>query len=206
MSSCTYFPQCEKVKITHIKGNVEFTDEYHPEATMCVPAAYTDLDGKIEGLYRIKGKTYGTKTFKERVSLHPTKGMIISREWASANGFQQHVLVKNGKVRSFKDVRKFRRRALCSDDSSPGSLLIIESTRRMTMNEFAAEVAKHSKNAVIPAIYRSPRLYTVIPGSTGDLIRLYYHHPLPILTVIPAIYQNPRLYTVIPGYIPSSPA
>ena len=52
------------------------------------------------------------------------------------------------KVRSFKDMRKFRRRALCIDDTSPGSVIIIESTRRMTMNEFAAEVARYSKNAV----------------------------------------------------------
>ena len=66
----------------------------------------------------------------------------------SGNGFQQHVLVKNGQVRHFRDKRRFRRRALCSDDSSPGSLLIIESTRKMTLNEFATEVAKHSNNAV----------------------------------------------------------
>lgn len=147
-SSYTYFPQWEKVKVTHIKGTVEFTNEYNPEATMCIPAAYTGYDGKIEGQYRIKGKTYGGQGLKERVSLHPTEGILISREWASGNGFQQHVLVKNGKVRRFKDKRKFRRRALCSDDSSPGSLLIIESTKRMTMNDFAAEVAKHSQNAV----------------------------------------------------------
>lgn len=148
LSSCTYLPQADKVKITHIGGQVQFTDKYMPDASMCIPAAYTDLDGKIEGQYRIKGKTYGIQSLKERVSLHPTKGLIISREWMSGNGFQQHVLVKNGKVRHFRDKRRFRRRALCSDDSSPGSLLIIESTRKMTLNEFATEVAKHSNNAV----------------------------------------------------------
>lgn len=148
LSSCTYLPQVAKVKITHITGQVQFTDKYTPDASMCIPAAYTDLDGNIEGQYRINGKTYGTQSLKERVSLHPAKGLIISREWVSGNGFQQHVLVKNGKVRNFRDKRRFRRRALCSDDSSPGSLLIIESTRKMTLNEFAAEVAKHSKNAV----------------------------------------------------------
>lgn len=146
--SCTYLPQTDKVKVTHIKGKVEFTDKYTPNVFMCIPAAYTDLDGKIEGQYRIKGKTYGGKSLKERVSLHPAKGLVISREWRSNNGFQQHVLVKNGKVRHFKDERRFRRRALCSDDSSSGSFLIIESTGRMTLNEFAAEVARHSTNAV----------------------------------------------------------
>ena len=137
-----------KVELTPIQGNLEFTDKYQPDAAVCIPAAYTDCDGKIVGQYRIKSKPCGSKVFKERVSLHPSKGLVISSEWTSANGFQQHVLVKNGKVRSFKDKRKFRRRALCSDDSKPGSYLIIESTRRMTMNEFSAEVAKHSNNAV----------------------------------------------------------
>lgn len=148
LSSCTYLPQADKVKLTHIMGEVEFTDRYQPNTSMCIPAAYTGYDGKIEGEYRIKGKTYGGQSLKERVSLHPSKGIVISNEWASGNGFQQHVLVKSGRVRHFKDKRRFRRRALCSDDSSPGSVLIIESTRKMTMNEFAAEVAKYSKNAV----------------------------------------------------------
>ena len=148
LSSCTYLPQADKVKVTHIKGKVEFTDRYQPNASMCIPAAYTGYDGKIEGQYRIKGKTYGGQGLKEKVSLHPQKGLLIGREWMSGNGFQQHVLVKNGKVRHFKDKRRFRRRALCSDDSAPGSFLIIESTRKMTMNEFAAEVARYSKNAV----------------------------------------------------------
>ena len=137
-----------KVEVTPIQGNLEFTDKYQPDATVCIPSAYTDGDGKIVGQYRINNRSYGSKVFKERVSLHPSKGLVISSDWTSANGFQQHVLVKNGKVRSFKDKRKFRRRALCSDDSKPGSYLIIESTRRMTMNEFSAEVAKHSNNAV----------------------------------------------------------
>ena len=148
LSSCTYLPQTEKVKVTHIKGQVQFTNKYMPDVFMCIPAAYTDLEGKIEGQYRINGKTYGTKSRVERVSLHPTMGLVISKGWVSDNGFQQHVLVKNGKVRHFMDKRRFRRRALCSDDSAPGSFLIIESTRKMTMNEFAVEVARYSRNAV----------------------------------------------------------
>ena len=148
LSSCTYLPQADKVKISHITGQVQFTDKYMPSASMCIPAAYTDVNGKIEGQYRINGKTFGSQSLKERVSLHPNKGLVISREWVSGNGFQQHVLVRNGKVRHFRDKQRFRRRALCSDDSSHGSLLIIESTGKMTLNEFAAEVAKHSNNAV----------------------------------------------------------
>ena len=148
LSSCTYLPQADKVKITQIQGQVQLTDTYKPDAAICIPAAYTDKEGKIEGQYRINGKTYGSKSLKEFTSIHPTKGLVIAPVWTSENGFQQHVLVKNGKIRSFRDKRRFRRRALCCCSSDPGSLFIIESTRKMTMNEFAAEVARHSTNAV----------------------------------------------------------
>ena len=148
LSSCTYLPQADKVKITQIQGQVQLTDTYKPDAAICIPAAYTDKEGEIEGQYRINGKTYGSKSLKEFTSIHPTEGLVIGHEWTSKNGFQQHVLVKNGKVRSFKDKRRFRRRALCCSSSNPESLFIIESTRKMTMNEFAAEVARHSTNAV----------------------------------------------------------
>ena len=143
-----FIAKAEKIRITPIEGDLKFTDTYQPEALVCIPAAYTETDGSIIGQYRIKGKSYGRKVFKELVSLHPDKGLVISQDWASADGFQQHVLVKNGKARPFKDSRKFRRRALCSDDSNPGSYIIIESTSPMTMSDFADEVAKHTRNAV----------------------------------------------------------
>lgn len=131
-----------------IEGKLVFTDKYDPDAKVCIPAAYTRMDGKIEGLYRINGVTGGRKTLKERVSLHPTKGIVISAQWQSANGFQQHILVKDGTMRHFKDQRKFRRRALCNDASNPDSLFIIESRGRMTMNEFAEVLTEYSTNAV----------------------------------------------------------
>ena len=77
-----------KVDVTPIQGNMEFTNEYQPDATVCIPAAYTDGEGNIVGQYRIKSKSHGGKYFKERVSLHPSKGLVINSEWTSANGFQ----------------------------------------------------------------------------------------------------------------------
>lgn len=136
------------IKSFPIEGKLVFTDKYDPDAKVCIPAAYTRMDGEIEGLYRINGVTGGRKTLKERVSLHPTKGIVISTQWQSANGFQQHILVKDGTMRHFKDQRKFRRRALCNDASNPDSLFIIESRGRMTMNEFAEVLSEHSTNAV----------------------------------------------------------
>ena len=82
------------IKSFPIEGKLVFTDKYDPDAKVCIPAAYTGTNGKIEGQYRINGITKGGKGLKERVSLHPTKGIVISTQWQSANGFQQHVLVK----------------------------------------------------------------------------------------------------------------
>lgn len=131
-----------------LEGKIVFTDKCDPDAKICIPAAYTGTNGKIEGQYRINGVTKGEKGLKERVSLHPTKGIVISTLWQSANGFQQHILVKDGTIRHFKDQRKFRRRALCNDASNPDSLFIIESRDRMTMNEFAEILSEYSTNAV----------------------------------------------------------
>ena len=134
--------------IIQIDGELRFVDKYNPDARVCIPAAYTDLEGEIEGEYRINGRTYGSKSLSERTSIHPTKGLIIGKKWNSDNGFQQHVLVKNGVARKFRDERKFRRRALCCDSSDPGKLFIVETKRRMTMNEFATALTEHCTNAV----------------------------------------------------------
>lgn len=91
-----------------IEGELVFTDKFDPNAKVCIPAAYTGSDGKIEGLYLINGVSKGGKSLKERVSLHPTKGIVISTQWQSSNGFQQHVLVKKGNVR-FNEKSKFHR-------------------------------------------------------------------------------------------------
>lgn len=139
---------CDKLKIIPIEGQLGFTDTYIPDASLCIPAAYTGYNDDIEGEYRINGKTYGQQTLKERISIHPQKGLLISKEWQADVGFQQHVLVKNGKVRSFKDQRRFRRRALCCNKEEPNKLFIIQSRDKMTVNEFAAEVSKYSCNAV----------------------------------------------------------
>ena len=139
---------CDRLKIIPIEGQLGFTDTYIPDASLCIPAAYTGFHDDIEGEYRINGKTYGSQSLKERVSIHPQKGLLISRNWQSDTGFQQHVLVKDGKVRSFRDKRRFRRRALCSSKEAPSKLFIIQSRDKMTMNEFALEISKYSYNAV----------------------------------------------------------
>lgn len=141
---------CIMVPVTMVRvpTDIKFTDEYNPEAYLCLPAAYTSTDGKIEGSYRINGKTKGSKCLKEYVSIHPSKGLIIGNKWYSNNGFQQHILVKGYKARKFKDERKRYRRALCCETSDSPSYLIIESTYPMTLSDFAQEISHYCYNAV----------------------------------------------------------
>ena len=108
-----------------------FTSQYDKDALLMIPAAYTNEDGTIQGEYRIDGKIYGTPSRKERISLHPVKGIVISGSWHSDNGFQQTVLVKNGKERMHDDSRKRIRRAL-----------------PMTLSDFAKELSKICYTAV----------------------------------------------------------
>ena len=101
---------CPKDKLTVIQikdgDKLHFTNQHDKDALLMIPAAYTNEDGTIQGEYRIDGKIYGTPSRKERISLHPTRGIIISGSWHSDNGFQQTVLVKNGKARMHEDNRK----------------------------------------------------------------------------------------------------
>lgn len=136
----------QKVSIYIIEEAICFTDKCNRQASICVPAAYTGIDGNIQGEYLLNGVTKGTPSRRERVSIHPSKGLVVSGHWQSDNGFQQHVLVKNGKVRKFKDQRKRYRRALCMNDSD--SLMIIESCYRMTLVEFAQIISGHCETAV----------------------------------------------------------
>ena len=125
-----------------------FTSQYDKDALLMIPAAYTNEDGTIQGEYRIDGKIYGTPSRKERISLHPTKGIVISGSWHSDNGFQQTVLVKNGKARMHDDNRKRIRRALCNESKDGCLLMIVESATPMTLSDFAKELSKICYTAV----------------------------------------------------------
>jgi hypothetical protein len=86
-----------KILIIPVEGQLKFTDKYNPDAYLCFPATYTETDGCIWGEYRIDGATQGKSRTRNRISIHPEKGLVVSKKWQSDNGFQQHVLVKDGK-------------------------------------------------------------------------------------------------------------
>lgn len=135
---------CSQLIITPIPNTIRFSNSYSDSNTICIPAAYTSVTGTIEGAYRINDSVYGSKTRTEYISITPT-GLIIDHKWHGQNGFQQHVLVKNSKPRTFKPQKPFRRRALCSKDEN---YFIIESTLPMDLTEFAQLIAPYCDNAV----------------------------------------------------------
>lgn len=125
------------------QGEPKWSDVKPEKAKMCIPAAFTDIDGKIYGSYRIGGKTHQDNKMRLKVSL---KGdtFFISRKWMSDNGFQQLTLVYNSRPMKFRDSRKTIRRALCKDEDGA---FILESNYPMTMTDFAVECSKHCTNA-----------------------------------------------------------
>ena len=125
------------------EGELAWTTERPKDAKMCIPAAFTDLEGKVEGEYRLSGKIFNPN---KRLKVSIGNGTFyIDRKWHSDNGFQQLSLVYNDRPRTFKDSRKFVRRALCKKGNK---VFLVQSRHRMTLTEFAAECAKVSSNAV----------------------------------------------------------
>lgn len=124
-------------------GELAWTAERPKNAKMCVPAAFTDLEGNVEGEYRLNGVIHNPN---KRLKVSICKDIFyVDRQWHSDSGFQQLVLVYNGKARTFRDSRKFVRRALCKMGEH---VFLVESRHRMTLTDFAAECVKVSSNAV----------------------------------------------------------
>ena len=125
------------------KGELKWTKTRPKNAKMCIPAAFTEVDGDIVGSYRIDGKTYQRSRMRMKVSL---RGDIfyINRNWMSDNGFQQLTLVCDSKPMKFQSTDKSMRRALCKDKDGA---FILESNYPMTLTSFAYYCSKHCTNA-----------------------------------------------------------
>ena len=125
------------------EGELKWSYIKPENARMCLPAAFTGLDGKIMGSYRYDGKNYQSNRYYRKVSLKGDK-FYISRNWLSDNGFQQLTLVCDSKPMKFYDSRRTIRRALCKDENGA---FILQSNYPMTMSAFAVECAKCCTNA-----------------------------------------------------------
>ncbi len=126
------------------KGELKWSNTRPQNAKMCIPAAFTDEQGRILGAYRINGKNYeANKTMRMKVSLKGDMFFISSR-WMGDYGFQQLTLVNNSKVMKFHDERKTMRRALCKDKNRA---FILQSNYPMTLSDFASECGERCTNA-----------------------------------------------------------
>lgn len=125
------------------KGELRWSKTRPTNAKMCIPAAFTEVDGNIVGSYRIDGNTYQRSRMRMKVSL---RGDIfyISRNWMSDNGFQQLTLVCDSNPMKFQSTDKSMRRALCKDKNGA---FILESNYPMTLTSFAYYCSKHCTNA-----------------------------------------------------------
>lgn len=125
------------------EGELKWSYIKPENAKMCLPAAFTGVDGEIMGSYRYDGKNYQSNRYYRKVSLKGDK-FYISRNWLSDNGFQQLTLVCDSKPMKFYDSRRTIRRALCKDENGA---FILQSNYPMTMSAFAVECAKCCTNA-----------------------------------------------------------
>lgn len=129
------------------KGELHWTD-VRPDADsvlLCVPAAYSDKDGRVLGQSMKEGMVKGY--------LHPNTGCTSLKgdmfyadyRWLSDEGFQQHTLVLDSNAKSFRDKRYKVRRALCKNSEG---VFIVQSNFPMTLNGFANRLALKYTNAV----------------------------------------------------------
>lgn len=132
------------IRIDIPEGELKWSTERPADATLCVPAAYSDKGGRVIGQYLKDGKTYGS--LSRNIGRTSLKGDIFYADyrWLSGNGYQQHTIVLDSKPKTFVDNRYKVRRALCKKD---GKAFILQSNLPMTLNTFAIICARKASNA-----------------------------------------------------------
>lgn len=140
---CTYKIHTKVTIIDIPKGELRWSKTRPLFAKLCVPAAFSSINDKVIGSYRINGKSYKNNG-KYKISLIDNT-FSINRFWQSDNGFQQLILVKNNRATKFKDTKRRIRRALCKNQNKT---FLIESNYPMTMSAFANYCNKHCSDAV----------------------------------------------------------
>lgn len=134
------------------------------DLVLCIPAAFTTSDNKIDGLHLYKGKVHGSVNDKfggaimfagNECKIFATGGGATLKnpaylEKLRRNGvslFQQFLLVDNCRASTYKDKTKFQRRAIV--EKTDGAMAIIESNSAMPLSDFAKDlVALNARNAI----------------------------------------------------------
>lgn len=126
------------------EGKLSWSNERPENAKLCVPAAFTDAEGKIVGEYILNGQIFGAGNRPVLKVSVCDDIFYIDSKWHSDFGFKQFSLVYNSKARRFSDTRRFVRRALCKKGDD---VFLLQSWLPMTLTAFAEECAKVSTNA-----------------------------------------------------------
>lgn len=139
-----YFGRESVIRINLPEGELRWSTERPENARLCVPAAYSDKNGKVIGQYLFNGKQHGN--LHKNIGRTSLKGNIFYADyrWLSDNGYQQHTIVLDSEPKTFVDNRYKVRRALCKKD---GRVFLLQSNFPMTLTAFARICAKHAGNA-----------------------------------------------------------
>lgn len=108
-------------------------DKNDPNIVACIPAAFTNNDGKIVGHYCIHTSRQGISD-KRFTTVHLDEGTY----------FQQLTLVKRGKALDIKDSKLRYRRALCKQN---GKYYVVHSKIPKTLSGFSKDLAKNYDSA-----------------------------------------------------------
>lgn len=119
------------------EGDLKWSYLKPENAKMCLPAAFTEMNGEIKVSYRYEGKNYQHNRYYRKVSLKDDM-FFISKNWLSDNGFQQLTLVCDSKASRFCDSRRKVRRALFKDENGA---FILQSNYPMTLSDLQLSVA-----------------------------------------------------------------
>ncbi len=123
---------------------------------MSIPAAFTKMDGKVDGVYVLDGVVHGSVNTRlggalriaggQYEVLDTKSGATLTGEFlqsvASKKGslFQEFQVIKGGIASTFKDKSKFQRRGI--GKLSEGEHVIVESKAAITLSQFAKDASE----------------------------------------------------------------
>ena len=82
------------------EGELAWSTERPKDAKMCIPAAFTDLEGNVEGEYRLNGKIFNPTEYRddsgrEVTGLKLVRSLTSSIEYNRVLGFNVTVVTVN---------------------------------------------------------------------------------------------------------------
>lgn len=126
---------------------------------LCVPAAFTTHDNKIDGVYVVDGAVFNASATNAQLGgalvvidghakgVATESGALLSKDVLNritekqGSLFQQFLIVQDGKAATFKDKSKFQRRAIVEFRNGDG-VAVVESTTAIPFTTFNADLVE----------------------------------------------------------------